>query len=70
MTTADVRRRNYLEGLNSKREESKQQKMQRRIMSLKNLQRYIDNLEPETAAKMTTDNSFQTSPISKTHAKS
>jgi hypothetical protein len=39
-------------------------------MSLKNLQRYIDNIEPETAAKMTTDNSFQTSPISKTHAKS
>ena len=69
LTSADARRRDYLESLNSKRTESKQQKIQRRIMSLKNLQRYLDELEPDNQNKLT-DTSPRASPLSKTHAKS
>ena len=69
LTSADARRRDYLESLNSKRTESKQQKIQRRIMSLKNLQKYLDELEPDNQNKLK-DTSPRASPLSKTHAKS
>ena len=69
LTYADARRRDYLESLNSKRTESKQQKIQRRIMSLKNLQKYLDELESDNQNKLK-DTSPRASPLSKTHAKS